>query len=268
MTPPNAPDRVRIVLVEPLQPGNVGAAVRAMANTGLTDLVVVDPPAFDVERARWMAPGCDDLLARTRFVASLDEALVGAHRVVATTARHRKWNQPVIEPADLAESVWSAPEGHVTAVLFGREDFGLPTEAVLRCDALVRIPTPEHASLNLGQAVLIVAWCLYDEARRHGVYDRGRILGGHVDASTVEADRRGPRDLPADLSAVEPAISELIALLDRVGYTRSARPEKVAQSWRSVLARASATVREVEALRGVVGKIQRSLDRRDDPRDP
>jgi len=252
--------RVRIVLVEPLQPGNVGATVRAMANTGLDDLVVVDPPAFDVEQARWMAPGCDELLARTRFVATLDEALAGAHRVVATTARHRKYHQAVIEPAALATQVYAAPEGHVTAVLFGREDFGLPTEAILRCDALVRIPTPEHASLNLAQAVLIVAWCLYEEARRHGADDQGRTIGGRVETSTAAVDRRR-RDAPADVTAIEPAITEVVALLDRVGYTRSAPPERVAQSWRSVLQRAAATVREVEALRGVVGKIERALDR-------
>jgi len=254
--------RVRIVLVEPLQPGNVGATVRAMANTGLEDLVVVDPPAFDVERARWMAPGCDDLLARTRFVRTLDEALVGAHRVVATTARHRRYHQPVVEPAALATQVYAAPEGHVTAVLFGREDFGLPTEAVLRCDALVRIPTPEHASLNLAQAVLIVAWCLYEEARRHGADDSGRKIGGHQEPRATAAVERRRRDEPADVAAVEPAISEVVALLDRVGYTRSAPPDRVAQSWRSVLQRAHASVREVEALRGVVNKIQRALDRK------
>ena len=256
--------RVRIVLVEPLHPGNVGAAVRAMANTGLDDLVVVDPPAFDVERARWMAPGCDDLLAKTRFVRTLDEALEGTHRAVATTARHRRWQQPVIEPGALASQVYGSAEGHVTAVLFGREDTGLPTDAVLRCDALVRIPTPEYASLNLAQAVLIVAWCLYDEARRHGADAGGRPVGGHEPAPTSAWEARDRRDRPADLVAIEPAVADVVALLDRVGYTRNAPAEKVALSWRSVLHRANASVREVEALRGAVRKIGRALDHPED----
>ena len=83
-------DHVRFVLVEPQHPGNVGAAARAMRNMGLDQLVIVAPPAWDPETARWMAPGCDDLLDRIRVVATLDEALEGVHLAIASTARHRK----------------------------------------------------------------------------------------------------------------------------------------------------------------------------------
>lgn len=253
--------RVRIVLVQPLHPGNVGSTVRAMANTGLSDLVIVDPPAFDMERARWMAPGCDDRWADVRFVGTVEEALEGAHRAVATTARHRRWRQPVLEPAHLAADVLDAPPDRVTAVLFGREDFGLPREAVARCDSLVRIPTPEHASLNLAQAVLIVAWCLFDEARKRGLPAQGRLVGGHEHKPTRAFDKsKGRRDHPADLQTLEPAVDEWVQLLERVGYTRSAPPEKVAVTWRGLLQRAEATVREVEAFRGAVSRIGWALD--------
>jgi TrmH family RNA methyltransferase len=140
-------DRTVIVLVEPQHPGNVGAAARAMKNMGLSRLVIVAPPAYDPEQARWMAPGCADLLAEMRIVGTLDEALEGVHVAVATTARHRKQGQPVFTPAELATRI--ADDDRTFALLFGREDFGLSTEDVLRCDSLLRIPTPEHASLNL-----------------------------------------------------------------------------------------------------------------------
>jgi len=252
---------VRIVLVQPLHPGNVGATVRAMANTGLSDLVVVDPPAFDMERARWMAPGCDERWAAVRFVSTLDEALEGAYRAVATTARHRRWHQPVLEPGALAADILAAPPDQITAVLFGREDFGLPREAVARCDRLVRIPTPEHASLNLAQAVLIVAWCLFDEARQHGLRAQGRLIGGHEQRPTAARQKsKGRRDHPADLPTTEPAVTEWVDLLDRVGYTRGTSPDKIAVTWRSILQRASASIREVEAFRGAIRRIEWALE--------
>lgn len=251
---------MRIVLVEPQHPGNVGAAARAMKSTGLRHLVVVDPPSFDMERARWMAPGCEDLLEATRFVATLDEALDGVHRAVATTARHRRHRQPVLEPADFAPQVLDAPPGQSTAVLFGREDFGLSRDASNRCDSLLRIPTLEHASLNLAQAVLIIAWSLFEEARRRGLDARGRVVGGHGEKPTATLERPDRRDARADLPLLEPAVDELIELLDRVGYTRGTAPEKVGVTARSALQRASLSQREVAALRGMVSRIEWALD--------
>jgi tRNA (cytidine32/uridine32-2'-O)-methyltransferase len=253
-------DGVRIVLVEPQHPGNVGAAARAMKSTGLRHLVVVDPPAFDMERARWMAPGCEDLLGAARFVHTLDEALQGVHRAVATTARHRRHRQPVLEPAEFSARVLAAPPDQVTAVLFGREDFGLSREATTRCDSLLRIPTLEHASLNLAQAVLIIAWSLFEEARRKGLDAQGRVVGGHVRKPTATLERPDRRDGRADLPMLEPAVEELIGLLDRVGYTRAAGPEKVGVTARSALQRAGLSQREVEAIRGMVSRVDWALD--------
>ncbi|MBW1877112.1 MAG: RNA methyltransferase [Deltaproteobacteria bacterium] len=260
---PGLLEGVRIVLVEPQHPGNVGAAARAMKSTGLKHLVVVDPPAFDMERARWMAPGCEDLFDTTRFVGTLDEALQGVHLAVATTARHRRHRQPVLEPADFAPQVLDAPPGQSTAVLFGREDFGLSREATARCHSLLRIPTLEHASLNLAQAVLIIAWSLFEEARRRGLDAQGRLVGGHTHKPTAVYERRDGRDARADLPTLEPAVFELVALLDRVGYTRAAGPEKVGVTARSALQRAGLSRREVEAIRGMVSRIEWALDHPD-----
>jgi TrmH family RNA methyltransferase len=259
--------RVVVVLVQPLQPGNVGAAARALKNFGLRRLVLVDPPGFDPERARWMAPGCDDVLDGMRIVGTLDEALVGVHEVVGTTARHRKLGPPVVEPAEVGARLFAddADHEHVVAILFGREDFGLPNDAVQRCRSLVRIATPEHASLNLGQAVMLVAYELFQEARRHGVSARGRTLGGSKTARpTAAVAAPDARDRLAPVDAAEPAVTALVEVLDRVGYTRGTPADKVRLTARGAIQTARLSVRHVEALRGMLAKVRWALDHRDD----
>lgn len=223
-----------------------------MKNMGLDRLVVVAPPAFDPEHARWMAPGCDDVLARMRIVRTLDEALAGVHRAVATTARHRRHQPDVLDPTGLGAAILDAPDDHVTAILFGREDFGLSAQDVARCDALVRIPTPEHASLNLAQAVLLVAHAIFEEGRARGLAATGRIVGGTRGQRTTTELQRGDRR--ADLAEMEPVVDEIVALLKGKGY--EAGPEKIAQSVRAALQRAGPSDRELNALRGMIRKLR------------
>ena len=251
-------DRIVVILVEPQAPGNVGSAARAMKNMGLSRLVVVDPPAYDPQRARWMAPGCSDILRNMRLVATLDEALEGVHVAVAATARHRKLFQAVVEPAAFANA--ALERDGVTAVLFGREDSGLPKSAVHRCSAILRIPTPEHASLNLAQAVMVTCHNLFEAARRRGAVASGRTVGGRERASTAQLSSPSAEHQLADLPYLEPAVGELLLLLDRVGYTRSAAPEKILMTARTLLQDASLSTREVGALRGMVSRISWALD--------
>jgi len=253
---------VWVVLVEPLQPGNVGAAARAMQNFGLRRLVLVAPPAYDPERARWMAPGCAELLAEARIVATLDAALEGVHQAIGTTARHRRFGQPVLEPAEAARTALDG-EG-VTALLFGREDTGLSNDAIHRCSALLRIPTAEHASLNLAQAVLLCCHALFEESRRRGAEAPGRTLGGTRARSTARAGRAGPKDRQADLVALEPLAEEVVKLLGQVGYLRGTAAAKVRLTARSLLQREVMSVKEVEALRGMVGRIRWALEHPDE----
>ncbi len=250
-----------MVLVEPRHSGNVGAAARAMRNFGLDRLVLVAPPAYDPETARWMAPGCADLVARARVVATLDEALDGVHRAIATTGHHRRGGLVVLEPAAAAASVLDEDDGRVTAILFGREDTGLNNDEVGRCDSLLRIPTTDHASLNLAQAVLLVAHALFEESRRRGLRATGEILGGSKGTRTArDLTPSSRRDRLADLRNIEPAADDLVGLLKRVGYLRGTPAEKVRATARTALQRARLSLRHVEALRGMVGRVQWALD--------
>ncbi len=251
-----------MVLVEPQHPGNVGATARAMKNFGLQRLVLVAPPAYDPERARWMAPGCADLLGKARIVASLDEALQGVHRAIASTARHRKQGQSVLEPRAAAASIFDQPT-RTHAILFGREDFGLSTSDVSRCESLVRIPTPQHASLNLGQAVVVMAHTLFEEGRARGMRAEGRKLGGSRSRSTRAKRPRSVRDRIADLVQIDPAAAEIVGLLDRVGYLRGTPAAKVMQTARQALQSGHLRIRHVEALRGMVSRVNWALDNPD-----
>ena len=253
--------RIVVVLVQPQYSGNVGATARAMKNMGLARLVLVDPPAYDPEQARWMAPGAHDMLARIRIVATLDEALVGCHRAVAATARHRKIRQPVLEPSALADSVLDDPEQRRTAILFGREDHGLTSLAIERCEALLRIPTLEHASLNLSQAVLVAAHALFEGARSRGLQATGRMLSGrHPPHATDIIETATGKDAVVELATLEPAVASLMCLLDEVGYTRNLPPEKVRATTRQVLQRLGLSHRQSEALKGMIHRVKWALE--------
>ena len=222
---------------------------------GLSRLVVVDPPAFDPHRARWMAPGCDDILAGARFVATLDEAFEGVTRAIATTARHRRYDAPILTPREVAQSAFDAPEGETVAILFGREDQGLSAEAVDRCEAILRIPTPEHASLNLAQAVLLVCQATFVEACERGPIATGRtVSGSHGPRTTASLAKSSPR---ADLNELEPVIATLHRLMTQFGY--AANNPKLPIALRGALQRARISRNEAGVLRGLVQKIELRL---------
>lgn len=253
-------ERVVIILIEPQVSGNIGSVARAMKNMGLHRLTVVRPAGFDTEKARWMAPGCDDILGEMRIVSTLDEALVGTHRVVAATARHRRGAQPVRTPAEIGAEVAHAPDGVVTAILFGREDFGLSREDTERAEAVLRIPTPEHASLNLAAAVLVVANHLFEAARAEGEAAPGRSLGGRKRIKSTQSLELRHREAAADVVEMEPVVQAWVALLERVGYTRANGPAKVALSAREALQAAGPSQRQLGAFRGMIAHIERALD--------
>ena len=154
---------VRIVLVRPRNPNNIGAAARAMANFGLDDLVVVDPYE-PVWRETVAAVGGEKVMSGARKM-SLEEAVADCAAVAGTTTvRRRRIDRPLLTlpelPAFLARSLGGGgPAGRRAAILFGSEKTGLAREALSLCGAWVRIPTtPQSPSLNLGQAVAVTAY--------------------------------------------------------------------------------------------------------------
>jgi len=257
-------ENIRIVLVQPQHSGNIGAALRAMNNTGLRDLFVVDAAGFDVQQARWMAPGCEHLFPHIRFCTSLSEALAGVHHAVGATARHRRSSHRILQPQELALETLEAHSEHVTAILFGREDFGLPTSALEFCEAILWIPTAEHASLNLSQAIMVTAYALFTQARHKGLPAHGRSLGGRgAPTTTAQHHNRAGQQETASLSEMEPVVQQMLELLEGVEYYKKGGLGKVALSLRGMLQRSRPTLRELQSIRGMTRQIERALEQPD-----
>src|SRR5262252_6515413 len=119
---------IRIVLVEPSHPGNIGAVARAMKNMALSDLTLVRPKAFPHAEASARASGADDLLARARVVGSVAEAVADVGFVAATTSRPRDQNFRALDLHDAAQRVFDMSARGPAALLFGAERTGLTNE--------------------------------------------------------------------------------------------------------------------------------------------
>lgn len=238
--------RVRVVLVRPASEGNVGAAARGMLNMGLSDLVLVDPRVAKSDPVRWMAHGAEDVVARARTVATVADAVADCTLVVATTGRRRRWRSwPVLDTDVAAEQLVEAADHAPVALLFGPEDKGLSNEDMSRCTHLTRIPTDRaQPSLNLAQAVLLMAW----EIRR-------------VHLSQRRAHSARVRT-PATADQVDGALDQLTSVLEQIGYFRGRNRLQVLTTARQILTRTSLTREEVGFLRGALRKLSWGLEQR------
>jgi tRNA/rRNA methyltransferase len=148
---------IRIVLCRPSHPGNIGAAARAMKTMGLTDLRLVAPERFPAKEADWMATHAVGVLQKATVHQTLGEAIHDCVAAFALSARPREWSPQVLDVrASAARAL--ALDGKV-AFVFGNETAGLTNEEMFACQFLVHIPAnPESSSLNLAQAVQVVAY--------------------------------------------------------------------------------------------------------------
>lgn len=161
-------ENIRVVLVEPLYGGNIGSVCRAMANTGLGALTLVNPKPFDMGEARQMACHSLPVLDGRRECETLAEAVADCSLVVGTSAREGLYRQHARTPREWAPLVLDSAANAGVALVFGREDKGLSNEELELCNRIIRIPTAtDCSSLNLSQAVLI---CCYELFVLSGVY--------------------------------------------------------------------------------------------------
>ena len=178
---------IRIVLVEPSHPGNIGGAARAMKTMGLSDLAVVRPKRFPDPQADWRAAGAIDVIEQTQVHESLESAVGSSVLVAATSVRERHISWPVVSSVEFADLVHREREKYPqVSVVFGREDSGLTNEELHQCNMQIRIPSNEdYGSLNLAMSVQVVA---YDLFQRQGkfelpseVWDRPLATHGEIE---------------------------------------------------------------------------------------
>lgn len=241
---PALSDRFAVVLVRPTESGNVGASARAMANTGLDQLVLVEPAAPIDRVARAFAVSAGAILDSARLAPSLDEALGSFERVVGTTStRNRQLGIPIVTVAEFAANQLSPEEETpTTALVFGPERSGLNNDELSRCSALIQIPTaPEQPTLNLSQAVLLVAHSLFLAT---------------PEAAAAAGSEAEPLAPTAEIKGLFGHVREV---LEGVGFTRDDTAAGVLRDLRQLAARTSLTQREVQILRGICRRTLRHL---------
>ena len=228
---------LNVVLVRPRTPENVGTAARAIANHGLGKLVVVSPVGFDPCRARWTASGAREVVNDALFVQTVSEAVADRKLVVGTTGRKRKWHWPLWSISELAEKTASK---HIpTAVLFGPEDTGLHNEDLAWCHALMTFPTTDHASVNLGQAVTVVAAALMAHSCRQ-------------DSAPQQAETNS-----ATVARMDQVLHEALSLLNGTPYMGRQSPNRVRSTLYQILGRATPTEQELSILLGMLNAVRK-----------
>ena len=230
-----------MILVEPQSGDNVGAAVRALRNMGLSRLRLVRPAAFDWRRLPVAAHRSEELVAGIEVYDDLAAAVADAVYVVGATARSRGALRPTLTPRQAGPAAIERAAAGAVAFLFGREDFGLPNTALDLCHALLTIPTaPDYPSLNLAQAVLLVAYELRMAAADAAP---GQDAGQPAPASGRETD------------AMFEALAEAMRVSD---FLIPARADATLRAFRALLLRAEPTAEEAARVTALARAIARA----------
>ncbi|MEP7065418.1 MAG: RNA methyltransferase [Gemmatimonadota bacterium] len=240
----NVLDNVCVVLVEPQDPVNIAAVVRAMKNMGVRHLRLVDPVEYDPSRVERVAHDTRDIVSQVRHFASLDEAIADCVFAAGFTARRRKAKWKLVTPREAAAPMIAAAAEGPVAIFFGREDHGLSNESLDRAHAVVTIPTSDHPSLNLAQAVLIALYEL------HLVADASRAI--------APPRKDAP---PASAEQLQRFFTDADKALAAVDFFRTRNEELVLRSLRSLTYRAAPDAREIDLMRSIAIELMRALDR-------
>jgi TrmH family RNA methyltransferase len=245
-------DGIVVVLWQTQDYVNIAGTIRAMKNFGLRNLRLVAPAEWDPWRIEGIAHDTGDLVERTRTFGTLPEAVADCAYVVGMTARARRAKRAVARPRDVAPELLQRAAEAVNggagpvAVLYGREDHGLDNDALDLCHRTCIIPTnPEHASLNLAQAVLVMAYELWMAA-----------------AGTEQPFRPPRREAPPPtVEFLERLFADAERALWTVDFFKSRQTESVMRTLRELVRRADVDAREAAFLRAVAIEVVKYVDR-------
>jgi tRNA/rRNA methyltransferase len=227
---------IRVVLVEPREAGNVGAAARVMKNFGHRDLWIVGEHPNLHPLAGWWASGADDVVESAHFVPTLDDALADAHVTIATTSSRGRTTPVDLTPRDVATVASSLASEQILALVFGREDSGLTRDEVVMCQQTCSVPTDrDFPTMNLAQTVGI--FC----------YELSSIVPSSA-----------PREL-ALAGLVGRLHQRVEELLLEVGFLHANNPARIYDELRAMAGRADLDAREVTILLGIIRQIEWKL---------
>ena len=237
---------IRVVLIQPTHPGNIGATARAMANMGVAQLALVQPRDFPSPQATARAAGADAILQNAAVVEQLDEAISDCALVIGASARARSIEWPQLAPAEAMEKAINTAHQTQsrTALLFGRESRGLTNRELDRCHHLVRIPVnPDFPSLNLASAVMVLLYELHKAALRHT-------------PATAATDTE-PHATAEEMQHFYQHLEHILTLL-QFSHTH---PEKLHRKLTRLFNRAHPHSREIRILRGIFTAVEEKIGR-------
>ncbi|MFN3883468.1 MAG: RNA methyltransferase [Rhodocyclaceae bacterium] len=242
--------RVRVVLVRPRHPGNIGAAARAMKTMGFSRLVLVAPKTFPDPQAEAMASGATDVLAAARVVASIPAALEGVTLALALTSRRRELATAPLWARPAASELAQAASQSEVALVFGNETTGLTNDELGNCNRWAMIPAnPAYASLNLAAAVQVMCYEL-----RQAI----EAAGGAV----APAPSFSPVGVAATHEEVEGLLAHFESAAMASGFLDPENPGRLMPRLRRLFARAGLEKQEVDILRGLLASFQRPTGKR------
>jgi TrmH family RNA methyltransferase len=244
---PAAPPLPILVLVNPQDIVNIASAVRIAKNFGIDRVRLVNPEVFDPYRIEGIAHNTTDLVARIELLDSLQAAVADCVFTAVLTARERAAKRRVLRPREAALALMQEAVTGPVAIIAGREDSGLTNEELDLCHALITISTdPAHRSLNLAQAVAIMA------------YETWNAWGGE------DQPVKPPRNpaAPATSAQLEELFADWTRALWAIDFYKTRQPENVMRSFREIVFRAAPDGREASLLRAMGIEVVRYLDRK------
>jgi tRNA (cytidine32/uridine32-2'-O)-methyltransferase len=227
---------VRIVLIDPSHPGNIGSVARAMKNMALCDLTLVRPRSFPHAESNALAAGADDILAGARIVETVAEAIGDCGFIAGTTSRPRSYYWEFTTPRDAAARIVGLGPENRAALLFGSERYGLANEDLKYCNVLVRIPAnPAYCSLNLAMSVQLLAYEIF--------------------LAREQPQSHTQLELPlAPSSDVEHFYAHLHQVLDEIDFED--RTGHLMERLRRLFNRAQLDRNELNIMRGILSAVQ------------
>ena len=237
-------DNIRVILFEPREPGNIGSAARALKGMGLSQLYLVNPIPFLEAKPTWyMAHGATDVIESCCVVETLDDALEGIQFLVGTTHRRRDPRlPPSVSAREAAQEIAAISQGQQVGLLFGREDFGLSTSQISRCQLIASVPmAAKNPSLNLAQAVQVFA------------YEVFLASAGDIPPTELEY---------ADVNEIEAFYGRITTLLQQIGVTPYNHDwETFLKSLRRVFSRTRLEQRDIATLDMIFSTTHRYITR-------
>lgn len=228
-------DHIAIVLAEPQISENIGSVARAMNNTGIRHLVLVNPKNCELSRILKTATGTSiDIVEEMEVYDDLESALGPFQHIVGTTARLGVRRPAMTEPRPLAQDLISVSQNNRVAILFGPEDHGLSNDQLQYCHTIATIPAARFSSLNLAHAVMIICYELFLASR--------------------EPDPIPPPRL-ANNFELEGMYTHLRDVLMKIGFINPQNPEHWMLNVRRFLSRLPLRAKEVRVVRGICRQI-------------